>query len=266
MKSGGNLKSKAYKAIERNMIDKFGADFTVEKIKNKLTSTKADFNVCKQILSTSGFGWDPTNKCVEVDNEVWAEYIQKFPDRRKFKGGQKWKHYQQLEEVYGQSTATGSGSINCIAYMRTTNNLEINEVPQTPMYQMPDMGYNYGENVSFTQMLNGESPVPSPTPVPKESQPSGNESRATNSSNKRARLSTNQDDFGTLMHEIADSFQTMINTSTNLCLNKCLDILEEMLDSGDIDDAMHIKATMLVEQGNKAIVFLRLRPTQQIYF
>ncbi|KAF3774651.1 putative nuclease [Nymphaea thermarum] len=35
-----------------------------------------------------------------------------------------------------------------------------------------------------------------------------------------------------------------------------------MLDSGDIDDAMHIKATMLVEQGNKAIVFLKLRATQ----
>ncbi|KAF3789150.1 hypothetical protein EJ110_NYTH07248 [Nymphaea thermarum] len=76
MKSGGNLKSKAYKAIERNMIDNFGADFTVEKIKNKLKGTKADFNVCKQILSTSGFGWDPTNKCVEVENEFWAEYIE----------------------------------------------------------------------------------------------------------------------------------------------------------------------------------------------
>ncbi|KAF3776980.1 hypothetical protein EJ110_NYTH39800 [Nymphaea thermarum] len=76
MKSGANLKSKAYKAIEQKMMEQFGPGFTVEKIKNKLKITKAYYNMCKQILATSGFGWDPTNKCVEVDNEVWAEYIQ----------------------------------------------------------------------------------------------------------------------------------------------------------------------------------------------
>ncbi|KAF3787425.1 hypothetical protein EJ110_NYTH14930 [Nymphaea thermarum] len=76
MKSDANLKPKAYKAIERQMIELFGPEFKVEKIKNKLKSTKADYNVCRQILSTSGFGWDPTNQCVDVENEVWAEYIQ----------------------------------------------------------------------------------------------------------------------------------------------------------------------------------------------
>ncbi|KAF3789975.1 hypothetical protein EJ110_NYTH17399 [Nymphaea thermarum] len=75
MKSGANLKPKAYKAIEQKMIEQFGPGFTVEKIKNKLKITKADYNMCKQILATSGFGWDPTNKCVVVENEVWAEYI-----------------------------------------------------------------------------------------------------------------------------------------------------------------------------------------------
>ncbi|KAF3771459.1 hypothetical protein EJ110_NYTH60341, partial [Nymphaea thermarum] len=76
MKSGANLKPKAYKAIEQKMIEQFGPGFTVEKIKNKLKITKADYNICKQILATSGFGWDPTNKCVEVEHQVWADYIE----------------------------------------------------------------------------------------------------------------------------------------------------------------------------------------------
>ncbi|KAF3788816.1 hypothetical protein EJ110_NYTH20337 [Nymphaea thermarum] len=76
MKSDGNLKEKAYKAIKQKMMEKFGSKFTTEKIKNKLKSTKAYHNICEQILATSRFGWNPTNKCVDVDNEVWAFYIQ----------------------------------------------------------------------------------------------------------------------------------------------------------------------------------------------
>ncbi|KAF3773579.1 hypothetical protein EJ110_NYTH55030 [Nymphaea thermarum] len=73
MKSGGNLKPKVYKAIEDGRKE---LDSTIKKIKNKLKSTKAGYNVCKPILATSGLGWDPTNKCIGVDNEVWAVYIQ----------------------------------------------------------------------------------------------------------------------------------------------------------------------------------------------
>ncbi|KAF3779461.1 hypothetical protein EJ110_NYTH41406 [Nymphaea thermarum] len=42
MKSGGGLKSKAYTAIEKGMIDKFGLEFSKEKIKNKLKTISSD--------------------------------------------------------------------------------------------------------------------------------------------------------------------------------------------------------------------------------
>ncbi|KAF3773672.1 hypothetical protein EJ110_NYTH54857 [Nymphaea thermarum] len=67
MKSGGGLKSKAYKIIEKGMIDKFGPEFSKEKIKNKLKYSKLNLTVMKEILNTSGFGYDPINKCIEVD-------------------------------------------------------------------------------------------------------------------------------------------------------------------------------------------------------
>ncbi|KAF3779783.1 hypothetical protein EJ110_NYTH35728 [Nymphaea thermarum] len=177
MKSGGNLKPKAYKAIEQRMIEQFGPGFTIEKIKNKLKITKANYNICKQILATSGFGWDPTNKCVEVENQVWADYIERFPQRRKFKGGQKWKHYDELHEVYGSSTATGRTARNCDSFMMNEE-CESNQAPETPATQTSDFGINIEENISYTQMLNGDSPTPSPTHVQQESQPTASDSRA----------------------------------------------------------------------------------------
>ncbi|XP_031494245.1 uncharacterized protein At2g29880-like [Nymphaea colorata] len=263
MKSGANLKPKAYKVIERQMIEMFGPNFKVEKIKNKLKSTKADYNECRQILSTSGFGWDPINQCVDVENEVWVEYIQKFPDRRKFKGGQKWKHYQQLDEVFGQSIANGIGSFTCSSLNRS-NDLQTDEPPETPTTHNPNLGYNVHENVSFTQMLNEDSPVPSPTQVQQDSQQTGFESRTTNSSNKRARVSANHGGYETILQEIADTFRTMIDTSSYSCLNKCLELLQEMLELGEIDAGMHLKATMLMEKPNKPVVFLKLLPTQRV--
>ncbi|KAF3788144.1 hypothetical protein EJ110_NYTH20074 [Nymphaea thermarum] len=67
MKSGGGLKSKAYITIEENMIDHFGREFTKNKIKNKLKHTKPNLTVMKIFINTSGFGYNPFNKCVDVD-------------------------------------------------------------------------------------------------------------------------------------------------------------------------------------------------------
>ncbi|XP_031476575.1 uncharacterized protein LOC116248108 isoform X3 [Nymphaea colorata] len=263
MKSGGNLKGKAYKAIGQKMMEKFGQEFTTEKIKNKLKSTKADYNICKQILATSGFGWDPTNKCVDVDNEVWAVYIQKFPDRRKFKGGQNWKHYEELHEVYGESTATGRGSYNCTPHMMTEDS-EADPVPETPITHTNDFGLNVDENVSFTQMLNNNSIIPSPAHSQQNSQPTASESRTTKSSNKRARLSTIDEDYRMLLHDIADSFRTMTNTSRAQTNNKCALILREMLNSREIDRSLHIRALTLMEHGNKPLTFLNLKPDERV--
>ncbi|KAF3785682.1 hypothetical protein EJ110_NYTH27349 [Nymphaea thermarum] len=67
MKSGGGLKPKAYTAIEKGMMDRFGPEFTKDKIKNKLKYSKPNLTVMKEMLNTSGFAYDPINKCIEVD-------------------------------------------------------------------------------------------------------------------------------------------------------------------------------------------------------
>ncbi|KAF3772981.1 hypothetical protein EJ110_NYTH56435 [Nymphaea thermarum] len=136
--------------------------------------------------------------------------------------------------------------------------------PETPTTHNPDLGYNVHENVSFTQILNDESLVPSPSHVQQDSQQTGFESRTTNSSNKRARVSGNYEEYGTILQEIADIFRTMINTSTYSCLNKSLELLQEMLELGEMDAGMHLQATMLMEQPNKPVVFLKLLPTQRV--
>ncbi|XP_049933897.1 uncharacterized protein LOC126410073 [Nymphaea colorata] len=105
MKSGGGLKSKAYTAIEKCMIDKFGPEFSKKKIKNKLKYSKPNLTVMKEILNTSGFGYDPINKCIEVDQQVWNDYIQQYPNRKKYRGPKLWRYFDEFAEVFGDSHA-----------------------------------------------------------------------------------------------------------------------------------------------------------------
>ncbi|XP_031474036.1 uncharacterized protein LOC116246345 [Nymphaea colorata] len=134
----------------------------------------------------------------------------------------------------------------------------------SPITHKPDFGINVDENVSFTQMLNSNSPISSPTHIQQDSGPTTSESRTMNSSKKRARSSTNDEEYRTLLHDIADSFRTMINTSTTQTRNKCAVILREMLNLGEIDKNMHLRALMLMEQGKKPHIFLNLQPDKRV--
>ncbi|CAN6443440.1 unnamed protein product [Victoria cruziana] len=92
MRSRTGLKKQAYLEIEKKMIEKYGSAFTKKKLKDNFKSAAQSLTICKEILNTSGFSWDPNNKRIIVDLSVWAEYIQKYPDRRKYENEEAWKY------------------------------------------------------------------------------------------------------------------------------------------------------------------------------
>ncbi|KAF3779836.1 hypothetical protein EJ110_NYTH31659 [Nymphaea thermarum] len=190
MKSGGGLKSKAYTAIEKGMVDKFGSEFTKVKIKNRLKYLKPNLTVMKEILNTSGFGYDPINKCIEVDSQVWNEYI-------------------QFTEVFGDSHATGRESITLNSIIHE----DIDSVPQTPASQSTPTYMNPETSHSFTQMVNDDpmatnSPPPQ-SPVPPT--PNTENPMATNrtSSRTKKQRANNYEEYYSLLNGIANNVDTM---------------------------------------------------------
>ncbi|XP_031475547.1 uncharacterized protein At2g29880-like [Nymphaea colorata] len=146
MKSGVGLKPKPYTAVEKGMMDRFGPEFTKDKIKNKLKYSKPNLTVMKELLNTSGFGYDPINKCIEVDPQVWNDYVQKYPNRKKYRGPKVWRYYDEFAEVYGESHATGQNAV-------TLNNVleaETESLPSTPAFQNSPSYMQFDSEQSFT--------------------------------------------------------------------------------------------------------------------
>ncbi|KAF3793531.1 hypothetical protein EJ110_NYTH09430 [Nymphaea thermarum] len=161
MKSGGGLKPKAYTAIEKLMIERFGVEFTKDKIKNKLKYTKPNLTVMKEMLNTSGFGYDPINKCIEVDAQVWNDYIQRYPSRKKYRGPKVWRYYDEFVEVYDDSNATGQNAVTLNSVLPDVTE----PLPSTPASQTSPSYMQFDSEQSFAQMQNDDSPLQSPLPT-----------------------------------------------------------------------------------------------------
>lgn len=154
MKAGGGLKLNAMMAVAVKMMERFGPEYNLDKIKNKLKRARPNLRVCKELLNTAGFSWNSEKKCIEVDDAVWREYIkvnlvrcllyqnsgdivlqniyahlcfkfilagldssfyllslamQAYPSRRPYRNPDKWKYYEQLSEIYDESSTVSEG-------------------------------------------------------------------------------------------------------------------------------------------------------------
>ncbi|XP_031497176.1 uncharacterized protein At2g29880-like [Nymphaea colorata] len=259
MKSGGGLKSKAYTTIEKGMIDKFGPEFSKEKIKNKLKYSKPNLTVMKEILNTSGFGYDPINKCIEVDQQVWNDYIQQYPNRKKYRGPKLWRYFDEFAEVFGDSHATGKESI-------TLNNIiheDVESVPQTPASQSTPTYMNPESSHSFTQMVNEDSPPPQ-SPVPPT--PNTENPMATNRTTSRSKKqrANNYEEYYNLLNGIAHNVGTMTRTSKGVQFVTCCEILQEMVQTGDIDSQTQVRSMDMIAEGSNPMIFVNLPPSERV--
>ncbi|KAF3775760.1 hypothetical protein EJ110_NYTH49694 [Nymphaea thermarum] len=161
MKSGGGLKPKAYTTIEKLMIERFSVEFTKDKIKNKLKYIKPNLTVMKEMLNTSGFGYDPITKCIQVDAPVWNDYIQRYPSRKKYRGPKVWRYYDEFAEVYGDSHATGQNAVTLNSVLPDVTE----PLPTTPASQTSPSYMQFDSEQSFAQTQMDDSPLQSPLPT-----------------------------------------------------------------------------------------------------
>ncbi|KAF3448002.1 hypothetical protein FNV43_RR08710 [Rhamnella rubrinervis] len=104
----GSFKAGTMTMIERSLAQKcpeLGLKINPH-IESKLKKWKKQYRIVCDILSKSGFGWNDTLKCVEVDsNEAWKAYIEAEGWR-----GKSFPIYDKLLNIFGKDRATGKAS------------------------------------------------------------------------------------------------------------------------------------------------------------
>nr|XP_048317921.1 uncharacterized protein LOC125418433 [Ziziphus jujuba var. spinosa] len=79
-------------------------------IESKMRKWKKQYGIIYDMLNKSGFGWNDSLKCVEVDSEeVWQAYVQSAPSAKGWRG-KSFPIYEKLANIFGKDWATEHGA------------------------------------------------------------------------------------------------------------------------------------------------------------
>ncbi|XP_038698185.1 uncharacterized protein At2g29880-like isoform X2 [Tripterygium wilfordii] len=98
-------------ALEKAIKDKIPETDIKAKphIESRLKTLKKDFSIVYDMVygpNTSGFGWDPINRCIVAEAPVWEEYIKGHKRAANFRN-KEIPHFEALCTIYGKDRANG---------------------------------------------------------------------------------------------------------------------------------------------------------------
>ncbi|CAN6457435.1 unnamed protein product [Victoria cruziana] len=243
MKLGGKLRGKAMREVEGKMIERFGSEYNLDKIKNKLKRARPNMHICKEILNTNGFLWNKEKKQIQVDDAVWSDYVQRYPSRRQYRDADKWKYFEEFLEIFEEPTTV------------VMESHEANNSAQCETLPPPQ---SVDEMTSYTSLAQDEEPVQSLPP----NEPSfGNKPETKESSDLPA---TGRMQISEMLGNLCQCVKSFIDASSLNLINKCGQILKEMHGKGEINDDFFMKSLDLFEDSNKAAIFLNLQPNMRV--
>ncbi|XP_060674018.1 uncharacterized protein LOC107430438 isoform X2 [Ziziphus jujuba] len=132
--SGQRCDTGSFKPGTLNMIERQLAEMCPNSglrasphIESKMKKWKKQYGIIYDMLNKSGFGWNDSLKCVEVDSDdAWKAYVQCNPSAKSWRS----KHfpmYERLTDIFGKDRATGVGAQTPIDLVNDINMKVANE-------------------------------------------------------------------------------------------------------------------------------------------
>ncbi|KAK2650661.1 hypothetical protein Ddye_018150 [Dipteronia dyeriana] len=104
----GSFRPGTYELVASKMREKIeNITITGKHVQNKMKRLKDKYSAAYDMLNTSGFGWNDTEKCVTVSPEILEEYVKKHPNKN-YTANRPFPHYERLVTVFGKDRATGN--------------------------------------------------------------------------------------------------------------------------------------------------------------
>ncbi|XP_042492804.1 uncharacterized protein At2g29880-like [Macadamia integrifolia] len=92
-------------------LETFQRPFRKEQLHNKMNKLRGNYNSFKQLLETTGFGWDSNTRTATAEDSVWDLAVKENPVWAKYrKSGLPW--WPELQEIFSNSCSRGGRGVN----------------------------------------------------------------------------------------------------------------------------------------------------------
>ncbi|KAK9169026.1 hypothetical protein Syun_001166 [Stephania yunnanensis] len=108
--SGNSWKPEVYTRVCLELLKQLKQQVHPANVKARIKTLKANYFSAREVISQSGFGWDPDTQLVTADVLTWKEYLQKHPEKESYRR-KCVSYYDELCVIFGDDQATGGNAI-----------------------------------------------------------------------------------------------------------------------------------------------------------
>ncbi|KAH0709673.1 hypothetical protein KY285_011013 [Solanum tuberosum] len=102
----GGLTTEEWDSVEKEMNKLYGDKLDKTKMKNRMRTLKKIYATMKRMSQHSGFGWNEETRKVDVEDDVWEQYLAAHPKDSKYRT-KTLPDYNTLALIFGDIVADG---------------------------------------------------------------------------------------------------------------------------------------------------------------
>ncbi|KAH0639910.1 hypothetical protein KY285_036496 [Solanum tuberosum] len=102
----GGLTTEGWDSVEKEMNKLYGDKLDKTKMKNRMRTLKKIYATMKRMSQHSGFGWNEETRKVDVEDDVWEQYLAAHPKDSKYRT-KTLPYYNTLALIFGDTVADG---------------------------------------------------------------------------------------------------------------------------------------------------------------
>ncbi|XP_042511176.1 uncharacterized protein LOC122086442 isoform X2 [Macadamia integrifolia] len=253
-KVGNAFRKEAWAQILSLFNARFGLELDKESLRNRYRKLRMQYNALKTLLDHGGFRWDETRQMVTADDNVWDDYLKGHPEARSYRT-KTVPNYNDLCVIYGHPTTDGRHSCSGPDVDHDEKpgmEIEVWEEPISPI------SAGRGDPLIDTQESSSQSDEAMDISNQRNKRPFALPSTMEHS-RKRQRLSDQS--MVDALREMAIAVTSLANKKENDSSNTLENVVNALKAIPDVDEDLFLDACDLLEDEQKAKMFLALDAT-----
>ncbi|XP_043695598.1 uncharacterized protein LOC122646171 isoform X2 [Telopea speciosissima] len=256
-KVGNAFRKEAWAQMLALFNVKFGLELDKEALRNRYRKLRMQYNALKTLLDHGGFRWDETRQMVTADDNVWDDYLKAHPEARSYRT-KTVPNYNDLCVIYGhpitdgrQSCSGPSGHEVDLEYMPGME-IEVWEEPISPI------SAGHGDPLIDTQESSSQSDEAVDISNQQNKRPF---SLPSTFGHPRKMQRCSDQRMADALREMAIAVTSLTNKKENDSPNTLENVVNALKAIPDIDEDFFLDACDLLEDEQKAKMFLALDVT-----
>ncbi|KAJ4952140.1 hypothetical protein NE237_028972 [Protea cynaroides] len=253
-KVGNAFRKEAWAEMLALFNTKVGMELDKEALRNRYRKLRMQYNALKTLLDHGGFRWDETRQMVTADDNVWDDYLKAHPEARSYRT-KTVPNYNDLCVIYGHPITDGRQSCS-------GHDVDLEDMPgmEIEVWEEPISPIFVGHGDPLTDMQESSSQSDEAVDISNQQNKRPYALPSTLEHSRKMQRSSDQSMVDAL-REMAIAVTSLANKKENDSPNTLENVVNALKAIPDMDEDLFLDACDLLEDEQKAKMFLALDAT-----